>query len=118
MWIASAIDGEAANEPVGRFSGPRAEECCSPVVGSGGVAVTGFSSSRDDEAHGIGKSAVIFLIVALALLLAIGFFYLTKDSADRNGADTVLDSIESADNVAISVGDAARDTIDNFRPGK
>lgn len=79
--------------------------------------MTGFSSSRDDEAQRIGKSAVIFLIVALALILAIGFFYMTRDSVDRDRADAVLESIESADNMAINVGDAARNTIDNFRKG-
>ncbi|MET0249026.1 MAG: hypothetical protein ABW164_04785 [Sphingobium sp.] len=77
--------------------------------------MTGFSSPRDDEADRIGKSAVIFLIVALALILAIGFFYLTRDSADRNGADSVLEAVESADNAAINVGEAARDTIDHLR---
>ncbi|WP_375196909.1 hypothetical protein [Sphingobium sp.] len=59
-------------------------------------------------------SLVIFLLVAIALILAIGFFYMTKDRND-NQADALIDSANSADSAVHVVGDAARNAADTLR---
>lgn len=52
-------------------------------------------------------STVIFAIVAIALILAIGFFYLTKERENRVG-DTLIEAADSPDSAAHVVGDAAQ----------
>lgn len=59
-------------------------------------------------------SLIIFALVALALILAIGFFYMTKDRNDRP-ADVLTTTAESADSAAHVVGDAAKDAADVLR---
>jgi len=59
-------------------------------------------------------SLIIFLLVAIALILAIGFFYMTKDRRDDQ-ADVVIDSANSADSAAHVVGDAARNAAAMLR---
>ena len=59
-------------------------------------------------------SGVIFALVAIALILAIGFFYLTKER--ESGPDTVVtDAAESVDSAATVVGDAAQKAADQLR---
>ena len=52
-------------------------------------------------------STVIFAIVAIALILAIGFFYLTKERENRVG-DTLIEAADSPDSAAHVIGDAAQ----------
>ncbi|MEJ7933580.1 hypothetical protein WG907_04815 [Sphingobium sp. AN558] len=63
-------------------------------------------------------SGVIFVIVALALLLAIGFFYLTNDRRDDRRADAVTKAAGSLDDAAKKVGDAAKDAANSLRKDK
>lgn len=59
-------------------------------------------------------SLIIFVLVAIALILAIGFFYMTKDRNDRP-ADALTTTAESADSAAHVVGNAAKSAADRLR---
>lgn len=59
-------------------------------------------------------SLIIFVLVAIALILAIGFFYMTKDQNDRP-ADALTTTAESADSAAHVVGNAAKSAADRLR---
>ncbi|MGC4250538.1 MAG: hypothetical protein QM605_03445 [Sphingobium sp.] len=74
---------------------------------SGGPA----HSSDAGRPHGSG---LVFLLIALALILAIGFFYMSKEREDRR-ADRVTDAANAVDGAATIVGDAARNAADSFR---
>ncbi|WP_340265107.1 hypothetical protein [Sphingobium mellinum] len=63
-----------------------------------------------EAARGTG---LIFLLVALALILAIGFFYMTKDREPDQGR-VLTEAAESADSAARVVGDAAQKAADKF----
>ena len=62
-------------------------------------------------------SGVIFTLVALALVLAIGFFYLTNDGRDDRRADAVTKAADSVDKAASRAGEAARDAANSLRKG-
>ena len=76
---------------------------------------------RDDPPVQISKmerskgSGVVFSLVVLALLLAIGFFYLTNDRRDDRRADAVTRAAGSVDDAAKVVGDAAKNAADTLR---
>jgi len=53
--------------------------------------------------------------VALALILAIGFFYLTNESREDRRADAITQAADSVDNGARIVGEAARNAADKLR---
>jgi hypothetical protein len=53
--------------------------------------------------------------VALALLLAIAFFYLTNDHRADRQADKVTQAASSVDDAARVVGEAARNAADRLR---
>lgn len=77
----------------------------------------GRRSEPDEPASLLERSRgslIIFLLVAIALILAIGFFYLTKDRDDRR-ADTVTQAVGSIDSAAHVVGDAARNAAETLR---
>jgi len=62
-------------------------------------------------------SGLIFVLIAMALILAIGFFYLTKDRESDHGR-ALTEAADSADSAARLVGDAAQnaaDQLDNRR---
>lgn len=63
-------------------------------------------------------SGVIFVIVALALLLAIGFFYLTDERRDDRRADDITKAAGSLDDAAKKLGDAAKDAANSLRKDK
>jgi uncharacterized protein HemX len=63
-------------------------------------------------------SGVVFALVALALILAIGFFYLTNDRRDDRQAEAVTGAAQSVDDAAKMVGDAAKDAADKLRDNK
>jgi len=59
-------------------------------------------------------SGVLFALVAIALILAITFFYLTKER--ESGQEKVItEAAESADSAARVVGNAAQDAANRFR---
>ncbi|RJG55477.1 hypothetical protein D0Z70_08720 [Sphingobium terrigena] len=63
-------------------------------------------------------SGVVFALVALALILAIGFFYLTNDRRDDRQAEAITGAAQSVDDAAKMVGDAAKDAADKLRDTK
>ena len=60
------------------------------------------------------SSGVIFALVAIALILAITFFYLTKEREDRESR-VITEAAESADSAARVVGNAAQQAADRLR---
>lgn len=82
----------------------------------------GANSTRNNEpvepasADHRRSTGVIFALVAIALILAIGFFYLTKDK-DDDRSDAVIRAGESMDSAARVVGDAAQNAADRLRNG-
>ena len=65
-----------------------------------------------------GRSAMTFLIVALALVLAIGYFFLTSERRADRGSDAVTQMADDVDNGARAVGDAAAGSLDRLRKGE
>jgi len=63
-------------------------------------------------------SGTTFLLVAIALILAIAFFYLTKDKRDDRRADAVTQAAESVDNATASIGSAAQNAASDLRQGQ
>ncbi|MDO7834902.1 hypothetical protein Q4610_07560 [Sphingobium sp. HBC34] len=70
------------------------------------------SAPIDERSRGSG---VVFALVALALVLAIGFFYLTNDQRNDRPADAVTRAAGSIDDAAKVVGDAAHNAADRLR---
>lgn len=66
------------------------------------------------QAQGSRGSGVIFALVAIALILAITFFYFTKEREDKESR-VVTEAAESADSAARVVGNAAQDAADRLR---
>lgn len=64
------------------------------------------------RSHGSG---VTFALVALALILAIAFFYLTNEQRDDRRADKVTQAAGSVDDAARVVSDAAHNAADALR---
>lgn len=62
-------------------------------------------------------SGVVFALVALALVLAIGFFYLTNEGRDDRRADAVTRAADSVDRAASRAGDAAQNAANSLRKG-
>ena len=60
-------------------------------------------ASEPGDARGSG---LIFFLIAIALILAIGFFYLTKDRENEQGRN-VTEAAASANDAVRLVGDAA-----------
>ncbi|WP_298401279.1 hypothetical protein [Sphingobium sp.] len=60
-------------------------------------------------------SGVVFALVVLALILAIGFFYLTSDRREDRQADAVTEAAGSVDDAARVIGDAAKNAADTLR---
>ena len=59
-------------------------------------------------------SGLIFALVAIALILAISFFYLTKDR-EANQGNVITQAEDSSDSAARIVGDAAQNAADTLR---
>lgn len=58
---------------------------------------------------------VVWGVTALALFLAIGFFYLTGDGRRAEPADALTGAAGRADDAVTVVGDAARNAADRLR---
>jgi uncharacterized protein HemX len=82
-------------------------------------------SVRDDETHPVAPhisvvrrshgSGVVFALVAIALILAIGFFYMTNERRGDARADKITEAAGSVDDAAKVVGEAARNAADTLR---
>lgn len=59
-------------------------------------------------------SGVIFILVAIALILAISFFYLTKDRDDEQSR-VMTETAQTADSAADVVSDAAQQAANRLR---
>ena len=59
-------------------------------------------------------SGVIFALVAVALILAIGFFYLTKEREDKESR-VITEAAESADSAARVIENAAHNAASSLR---
>lgn len=70
------------------------------------------SPARHDRAVPRGP-ALIILLVVLALILAVGFFYMTEVRRDRQ-AEQVTEAAGKLDGAADRLGDAARDAAKRF----
>jgi uncharacterized protein HemX len=66
------------------------------------------------QAERLRGSGVIFALVSIALILAIGFFYLTKEREDKQSR-VVTEAVESADSAARVIENAAQDAADRLR---
>lgn len=64
------------------------------------------------RSHGSG---VVFALIAIALILAIGFFYLTNERRGDAQADKVTQAAGAVDDAAKVVGEAARNAADTLR---
>lgn len=62
-----------------------------------------------------GGSGVILAIIALALAVAVGFFYFASESRENAESDAVIGAAESVGDAARSVGDAAQDAADKLK---
>jgi hypothetical protein len=62
-----------------------------------------------------GNGGMIFAIVALALVLAIGFFFMTAERRDDARTEAVTGAAQSVDEAARAVGDAAKDAANKLR---
>ncbi|WP_300116210.1 hypothetical protein [Sphingobium sp.] len=60
------------------------------------------------------NSGVVLGLVALALVLAVGFFYLTNDDRRDRRAEAVTQAAASADEAVQAMGDAARNAADDL----
>ncbi len=60
------------------------------------------------------NSGVVLGLVTLALVLAVGFFYLTNDDRRDRRADAVTQAAASADEAVQAMGDAARNAADDL----
>lgn len=64
------------------------------------------------------RFGVVFVIVALALSLAVGFFFVTHQNGQDTQARAITDAATTVDNAAISVGDAAQNAMDKLSDRK
>jgi hypothetical protein len=60
------------------------------------------------------NSGVVLGVVALALVLAVGFFYLTNDDRRDRRADAVTQAAASADEAVQAMGDATRNAANDL----
>ncbi|WP_066698116.1 hypothetical protein [Sphingobium amiense] len=63
-------------------------------------------------------SGTTFFLVALAVILAIVFFYMTKDAREDRRADAVTEAAASVDNATARVGSAAQNVARDLRQGQ
>lgn len=70
--------------------------------------------AQDPMRHSHANS-VIFGLIAIALILAIGFFYLTNDRRGNRQADAVTGAAKSVDDAARVMEEAARNAADRLR---
>ena len=74
----------------------------------------GDSGSLADRPRSGG---MVFALVALALILAIGFFYMTSERRADRAADKVTKAAGTVDDAARVVSEAAKNAADRLRDG-
>ncbi|MDR7155430.1 CHASE3 domain sensor protein [Sphingobium xenophagum] len=82
------------------------------------MAINSREGARRTKIHGMGRprgSGLTFALVAIALILAIGFFYLTNDNRRDKRADAVTNTAKSVDDAARVIEKAARNAADGLR---
>ena len=62
-----------------------------------------------------GLAMALLALVAIALMLAIGFFYLTEHRRNDRRADAVTGAAQSVDDAARVMEEAARNAADRLR---
>ncbi|QUT04694.1 hypothetical protein KFK14_16845 [Sphingobium phenoxybenzoativorans] len=65
--------------------------------------------------HGNG---VIIAIVAIALILAIGFFYVASERRDDARSNAAIGAAEAVDQAARNVGDATKKAAEKLQSGE
>lgn len=68
----------------------------------------------DDPQRGGGEGGIIFALLAIALLLAIAFLYLTDRRRADHVSEKAVDAAIAVGNGAQAVGDAARNTAEEL----
>lgn len=72
------------------------------------------TTDRNDGPRDPARSHwAMILIVAMALILAVGFFYMTEQRRDRR-ADQITDAAGNLSGAADRLSDAARDATNRF----
>lgn len=61
------------------------------------------------------RGGMTFVIVALALMLAIGFFFMVDQRNDEGQGQAITDAAETVDNAARTIGDAGQRAMDRLR---
>ncbi len=61
------------------------------------------------------SSGVVLAIVAIALLLAIGFFFFAERRSDSREDTALTNAAQTVDDGARSIGDAASHTLERLR---
>lgn len=61
------------------------------------------------------RGGMTFVIVALALVLAIGFFFMVDQRNDDARGRAITDAAETVDNAARTIGDAGQRAMDKLR---
>jgi len=64
------------------------------------------------------RGGMVFALVALALVLAIGFFYMTTERRADRAADKVTRAAGTVDDAARVVSEAAKNAADRLRNDK
>lgn len=68
-------------------------------------------------AERLHRSGIVLFLVTLALILAIGFFYMTNENRQDRQADAVTQAADQADDAVELVGGAAKNAADTLRNG-
>jgi uncharacterized protein HemX len=64
-----------------------------------------------------GGNGVILAIVLLALVLAVGFFYLVNAKEEHDRSQAIISAADSVDRAAERVGDAVKSGAENMKNG-
>lgn len=70
---------------------------------------------RDGAERGGSEGGIIFALLAIALLLAIAFLFLTDRRRADHMSEKAVDAAIAVGNGAQAVGDAARNTAEELR---
>ncbi|MBB3983477.1 hypothetical protein GGR44_003168 [Sphingobium fontiphilum] len=70
---------------------------------------------RGETEQGASEGGIIFALLAIALLLAIAFLFLTDRRRADHVSETAVDAAIAVGNGAQAVGDAARNRAEEWR---
>ncbi|HEX7782941.1 MAG TPA: hypothetical protein VF509_09055 [Sphingobium sp.] len=63
-------------------------------------------------------SGIIIAILAIAVLLAVAFFYISSERREDARTNAAINAAEAVDNAARNVGDATQKAAEKLRSGK